>query len=305
MSSAPSTRCAACASASSRPAFQASDWYLGRVAGPFRYRRCDRCGTVFMHPQIDDEMLKRAYAETYGPHRSAPTVVERIGERLAQREADRLVAVADADSTLIDLGAGRGAFLGRIQRAGWRGPIRGVEPDGRTARAASAELGISIEVATVEEVELEHEAAGVVVMRHVIEHVRGPAPVLSRVASALAPGGILYLATPDARALAARVFGCFWHGYDPPRHLYAFTRDGVRTLLGRTGFELVDERWDFAPQMWTGSLRHALGEFAPRLQALGNDLNPFVAIPAAAAAALEVVLHRSTMYAVTARRVAS
>jgi hypothetical protein len=70
-----------------------------------------------MHPQVDDETLERAYTETYGPLRSAPTAVERIGELLAQPEADRLAAVADADSTLIDL-AGRGAFLRRIQRAG-------------------------------------------------------------------------------------------------------------------------------------------------------------------------------------------
>ena len=253
-----------------------------------------------MHPQIDDDTLERAYADTYGPHLSAASVVERIGERLAQREADRLVAIANPDSTLIDLGAGRGTFLRRIQRAGWRGPISGVEPDAPTARAASGLLGVPIEVATVEEVELEPEAAGTIVMRHVIEHVRDPVSVLSRVASALAPGGILYLATPDARALAARAFGRFWHGYDPPRHFYAFTRDGVRSLLGRTGFELVDERWDFSPQMWTGSLRHALGELRPGLQFLGNDLNPLAALPAAAAAGLEVALHRSTMYAATA-----
>jgi SAM-dependent methyltransferase len=255
-----------------------------------------------MHPQIDNQTLERAYADTYGPHLGSASVVERIGEGLAQREADRLVAIANPDSTLIDLGAGRGLFLRRLQRAGWRGPIRGVEPDAPTARAASDQLGVPIEVATVEEVALEPEAAGTVVLRHVIEHLRDPVAVLGRVAGALAPGGLLYLATPDARALAARVFGRFWHGYDPPRHFYAFTRDGVRTLLGRTGFELVAEHWDFSPQMWTGSLRHALGERRPGLKFLGNDLNPLAALPAAAAAGLEVALRRSTMYAATARR---
>src|SRR5262249_45002143 len=127
---------------------------------------------------------------------------------------------------------------------------------------------------------------------------------LRRISDLLEPHGVLYLATPDTRALAAAAFGRYWHGYDPPRHLFAFSRDGVRRLLAAEGFDIVDERWDFAPQMWTGRLRHALGRGRrPRWAAIaGHELNPLAAIPAIVAAGAEVALHRSTMYASTARR---
>ncbi len=112
------------------------------------------------------------------------------------------------------------------------------------------------------------------------------------------------IGTPDARALAAETFGKHWHGYDPPRHLFAFTRGGMRQLLARAGFLLEREYWDFAPQMWTGSLQHALTglRMNESLATLGgSNFNPIAAVPAILAATVEKVLHRSTMYVVVAR----
>jgi SAM-dependent methyltransferase len=295
--------CTACGSGHVEQAFVAGDWYLGSTPGPVWYSRCGQCGTVFAAPQPDDDTLARAYASTYGPH-SRPSLVERLGEPLARREAERLLALSNPSRLLLDLGCGRGTFLRRMRRAGWTGPMLGLEPAKEVAQQTSRELGIPVEVGNLEDVDLEANSAGTVVLRHVLEHLRDPRSTLVRIAGILERGGSLYLATPDARALAASLFGRFWHGYDPPRHLFAFTSNGVRRLLESTGFEVVEESWRFSPQMWTGSLRHALSRGKSRRWAslLGHDLNPIVAVPAVAAAGLEVALHRSTMYAVVATR---
>jgi SAM-dependent methyltransferase len=260
-----------------------------------------------MDPQPDDETLARAYATpTYGPYKTSQSLIERLGERLAQREADRLARYADVSSSLLDVGCGRGGFLRRLRRAGWTGEIRGLEPDPTMAEFTRRELGVPVEIGTLDDVELEPGGQGTVVMRHVIEHVRDPRETLARIGAAIARGGTLYVATPDARALAASVFRRYWHGYDPPRHLFAFTSTGLRKLLDSSGFEVVDEHWDFAPQMWTGSLRHAVGRGREDRQSVakivGNDLNPLAVIPAVVAAAAESALRRSTMYAATATR---
>jgi hypothetical protein len=140
-------------------------------------------------------------------------------------------------------------------------------------------------------------------MRHVIEHVPQPLETLRDVRSLLAPDGVLYLGTPDARALSARVFGRYWRGYDPPRHFCAFTAEGTRALLGRAGFAIEREYWDFSPEMWTGSLHHALGRGRnPRwVSRLTSNMNPLAAVPAVVGATVERALGRSTMYAVLAR----
>lgn len=295
--------CVACGSPSSVHAFEASDWYLGRAPGSFAYRRCTECSTVFVDPQPDDSTLSAAYAADYGPLQAQQNAVARLGERLAQREADRLTRIADRTAPLVDIGCGTGAFLRRLQRAGWEGPMQGVEPDEAAAQYARERTGLPVKIRTLETMDADPGSAGVVVMRHVIEHLREPVAALERVGDLLAQRGWLYLATPDAQALAARVFGRFWHGYDPPRHLFAFTREGVQRLLLRTGFTAIDERWQFSPQMWTGSLRHALNRGHRRRWAelASHELNPLAAAPAVVGATVEVALHRSTMYTVTAR----
>ena len=297
------TRCVACGTADLQPFFVGSDWYLGAVAERFPYLRCPACGTVAAEPPPTPETLARAYAAVYPPL-GRPGLLERILEPLARREAGRVVRAARPEGELLDVGCGPGRFLERLRASGWTGPLRGLEPDERAAARAATVDGVSVRVGGVDALGEESPALSAVVLRHVIEHVPDPLQVLRDLHALLAPGGVLYLGTPDARALSARVFGRYWHGYDPPRHLFAFTAEGIRALLGRAGFTVEREHWDFAPQMWTGSLHHALARGRnPRWVSLvTSNLNPVVAAPAVAAAAVERALGRSTMYAVLARR---
>jgi SAM-dependent methyltransferase len=294
--------CISCGASSPQPFFKASDWYLGAAQGTFNYVRCTNCGTVMVAPQPSDRVLRAAYADTYAPYSAQPGFAQRLGERFAQREASHLVSLVDPSREVLDVGCGTGRFLERLRRAGWRGPMSGVEPAANVALETARRLELPVRIGSIEEMDVAEGSMGTVVLRHVIEHLRDPREALARVRSTLEPGGFVYVATPDARALAAKVFRRYWHGYDPPRHLFAFTRDGLRRLVASEGFDVVAERWYFAPQMWTGSLRHALGR-RPRLAAIaGNDFNPLAAVPAVVGATLEVALHRSTMYAVTAQR---
>ncbi len=297
--------CVACGSAEVRPFFVGSDWYLGAVdvSERFPYVRCAACGTVAAEPTPAPETLARAYANAYFSP-AQPGLLERALEPLARREARRVVGAAPAGGELLDVGCGTGKFLVRLRESGWDRPLRGLEPDTASAERAGAIPGVSVRLGGVELLKEEEGGLSAVVLRHVIEHVPEPLGVLADIRSLLAPGGVLYLGTPDARTLSARVFGKYWHGYDPPRHLFAFTAEGTRALLQRAGFAIEREHWDFAPQMWTGSLHHALARGRnPRwVSLLTSNMNPVVAAPAILGAAVERALGRSTMYAVLARR---
>jgi SAM-dependent methyltransferase len=200
---------------------------------------------------------------------------------------------------VLDIGCGDGAFLRRLVAAGWTGPVHGFEPGHAAAERARAR-GLVIEEKTFEQLDAEAEF-DLIVMRHVIEHVREPRAVLDRVHRALKGGGLAYIATPDERALSARLFGRYWHGYDPPRHLWVFRPDGIRRLLEEAGFDVVEERWAFAPDIFTGSLGYAISPVPTRKRLLTSNFNPLVAIPAAAAGGVEVASRRSTMYGAIAR----
>lgn len=294
--------CLACGGAGSLVhAFTAKDRSLKAVEGEFSFSRCSACGSVNQVPQPDDETLSRAYAADYGNYQSEPSLVERLGAPLARREASRLRKSADPTQRLVELGAGTGRFLERLRDVGWSGPLEGVEYDERTAASTAARLGIRCDVGTVEDAEFEPGSVGTIVLRHVIEHLREPRAELARLREALQPGGLIYVATPDAAALSASVFGDRWWGYEVPRHLVVFSSDALARSLSDQGFELVDRWWNWSPQMWAGSLGLAL-DGRKRSGWWSSMANP-VTMPAfGLAAAAEVASRRSTMLSVVARR---
>ena len=297
-------RCPACDSAGREPGFSAGDWDDRDWGARWTYVRCTSCGSLFADPQPSDAELERAYGRSYAPYEPSAGVLARLARPLVMREARALVEAARPGSLALDVGCGPGQMLERLRDAGWTGPLRGIEPHAQVAHETSMRVGVPVDVAPVEALPEDIPPAGLIILRHVIEHVRDPLAVLEALAAALEPGGVLYLGTPDARSLAARAFGPSWHGWDPPRHLVVMPRDAVRTLLARAGFELIRERWDWAPQMWMASLQHraAARSSSRYVGPLTSHLNPLVALSAAAAGTVELAARRTTMYGVLARR---
>jgi SAM-dependent methyltransferase len=78
-----------------------------------------------------------------------------------------------------------------------------------------------------------------VAMGDVIEHLPDPGATLDRMARLLAPGGVVWIATPDAGSRVARLMGRRWWSVIPT-HMHLFTRRSMRALLERHGFELLE-----------------------------------------------------------------
>jgi SAM-dependent methyltransferase len=299
-------RCPACGSTATQHAFVGRDRSLHAVEGTFSYARCTRCRSVFADPQPDDTTLAAAYAASYGNYQSQPTLLERVGAPIARHEARRLVRHAGSGGRLLDLGCGTGRFLERLGDCAWPGERRGVEFDAEVARRTAARLNLDVRAGTVEDTHVEPGSLKAIVLRHVIEHVRDPVGQLTRLRDALEPGGLMYIGTPDARALAARIFGEHWWGYEIPRHLCVFSANALEHALRRCGYTVVDRWSGWSPQMWSASLGLRL-DAAGRGDRASSRLLTHPASPIGlplfgAASAAEVALGRSTMLSVVARR---
>jgi 2-polyprenyl-3-methyl-5-hydroxy-6-metoxy-1,4-benzoquinol methylase len=141
-------------------------------------------------------------------------------------------------TALLDVGCSNGEMLVRMARAGWI--VHGVEPDPVAAQVAQA-AGVPVTVAPLEEAELEPGHFDAVTMSHVLEHLHDPSTALANCRRALAPGGHLWIATPNLESAGHELFGRDWLHLDPPRHLVLFTRDTLGRLLTQCGFLPV--RW--------------------------------------------------------------
>ncbi len=78
-----------------------------------------------------------------------------------------------------------------------------------------------------------------IVLGDVIEHLVDPLAALEHIATLLAPGGVLYMTLPDSGSWIARRLGARWWSV-LPTHLQYFTRDSLRVLLERAGYETLE-----------------------------------------------------------------
>lgn len=136
----------------------------------------------------------------------------------------------ESKGRLLDVGFGDGAFLIDAAAIGW--DAVGTDIDPAVIEAARAR-GLNVTCGTVDEVKGPFDY---ITLAHTIEHFHEPVRVLRRCHELLAPGGKIWIETPNADARGLRRFGRDWRGLEPPRHLVLFTRNSLRGALEREGF---------------------------------------------------------------------
>lgn len=138
---------------------------------------------------------------------------------------------------VLDVGTGSGKLVRFLHDRGI--DAYGIEP----ARSIYSEFlgGESLFFCTAIEDFNEDLAGGkfdIVLACDVIEHVEQPNIFLKHVQRVLKPGGKLFVSTPDADSLVARILGSYWHHYNG-YHLSYFSRKTIAMLAGRCGFDKV------------------------------------------------------------------
>lgn len=196
--------------------------------------RCPGCGHMQLDPMPDEGMLARAYAEA----QSEAYIEEEAGQReTARRTLARIEAHASRRGVILDLGCWVGFLLAEARERGWR--TVGVEPSEFGSSYARDRLRLEVLTADLFSAELERSSFDAIVMGDVIEHLVSPEEALARIRELLAPGGVVWLATPDAGSAVARLLGKRWWSV-LPTHVQYFTRRSLTTLLGRCGFDRLE-----------------------------------------------------------------
>jgi SAM-dependent methyltransferase len=165
-------------------------------------------------------------------------VEEEAGQReTARRALERIERYLPGRGALLDLGCWVGFLLAEGRDRGWE--TLGVEPSTFASAYARDRLGLEVHTAELFSAELPLAAFDAVALGDVIEHLPQPGEALERIASLLRPGGVLWMALPDAGSRVARALGARWWSVIPT-HTQYFTRDSLRTLLERRGYEVLE-----------------------------------------------------------------
>ncbi len=138
--------------------------------------------------------------------------------------------------SLLDIGAGTGAFANTMQEAGWQ--VTGLEPDSTTRQRAKDLYNISLQN-TEELFQLPAQSFDAITMWHVMEHVHELHTYTQQIKLLLKENGRALIAVPNYTSYDAQVYQQYWAAYDVPRHLYHFSPSSVKNLLEKHGLRLV------------------------------------------------------------------
>jgi 2-polyprenyl-3-methyl-5-hydroxy-6-metoxy-1,4-benzoquinol methylase len=146
------------------------------------------------------------------------------------------------NGSLVDIGAGTGAFAHTMKSAGWN--VTGIEPDATARNNALKNYGLHLQ----ESDQLHQLAASsvdAITMWHVLEHVHDLHGYLQTLRRVIKPSGKLFIAVPNYTSYDAKVYQQHWAAYDVPRHLHHFSPKSMKVLLENQGFvlEAVKPMW--------------------------------------------------------------
>ncbi len=270
--------CPACGSRRRHVLYAGLTDRLFGAPGEWTLWRCEGCPTAYLDPRPNGDTVGLAYAEYFWhkppEDREAPPRNRAEWARRALRNgylhralgyevepsSDALGALASAlpaapaalrrwvrhlphdtpRPRLLDVGCASGEFMLQMRALGWE--VHGMDID-RAALEQARAAGLSVAEGTLEQPAGAAAEGGfdAVTLAHVIEHLPDPVGALRRARELLRPGGILWVATPNLRSLAHRLFRRDWLSLDPPRHLVLFSSESLLAAFADAGLERIEQ----------------------------------------------------------------
>lgn len=106
----------------------------------------------------------------------------------------------------------------------------------------------ALQIANAEEIPFADGTFGVVIIKHIVEHLSNPEKAIAEIGRVTAPGGILILATPNLDSLLKPWKGESWIGYQDPTHISLKPPSIWLDWIKQSGFSLkrvfADGFWD-------------------------------------------------------------
>ena len=191
------------------------------------------------HPMPKAKQLESYYASAnYISHNDSKKTPFALTYRIARNGMFRLKHRMfknriPQNAKVLDYGCGTGGFLNYLSTKKYK--TVGVETNSQ-ARNQCKQKGINV-VSSWEK--LPNNEYDLITLWHVLEHIPDLEQCLRSIQTQLKKRGTLLIAVPNLNSFDAVYYEKYWAAFDVPRHLWHFSKQGMKKLVEPFGFELV------------------------------------------------------------------
>jgi SAM-dependent methyltransferase len=230
-------QCPVCGNNSLNPFLSCIDQLVSHET--FSIVQCANCQLAITTPRPDDSDLQHFYeSDDYISHsgKSKGLIgnLYRLARKVTITWKYKVVTRYASQGEILDFGCGSGEFLSKMKTHHWK--ISGIEPSEKARLKAHGTTGIVI-ASSIKQ--LSEKKFNAITLWHVLEHVPDLNEVMINLKNILLKDGLIFIAVPNYYSPDSEYYNQYWAGYDVPRHLWHFSKDSMKLLLERNGFEIV------------------------------------------------------------------
>ncbi|MBF0542399.1 MAG: class I SAM-dependent methyltransferase [Nitrospirae bacterium] len=243
--------------------------------------RCQHCGFLFSRPVFIEKLQDRKMTSVDDANFFNNTLLQNLYINLIiKKEISKVRRILGSGRhSLIDIGCATGWITNLWKEKGFE--VMGLEPSVERGEIAKDKYGINISNSFIEDFETDKKF-DVVLLRHILEHIENPYNTLEKISRLMSADGVLIVVVPNINCIGRYIFDTRW-SWILPYHCNFFSPDTVKTLLMRSGFEVMVSYQTISPLWYLESFLRLFkqgsnlkNKFYKRLSSL--SLVPFVPI---------------------------
>jgi 2-polyprenyl-3-methyl-5-hydroxy-6-metoxy-1,4-benzoquinol methylase len=260
-------QCPICQATTIAPLFDCVDDTVSKEK--FTVMHCNTCSNRFTNNVPTQNTIGKYYkADAYVSHsESNASLINKIYLKVRNITLKNKLQLLNeltqsSQRTLLDVGAGTGAFAAYMQAQNW--VVTGLEPDADAIAVAQNNNNIQLQpIANL--FTLEQGKYDIITMWHVMEHVHQLHDYMAQLAKLLAPQGKLIIAVPNYTSKDAEIYGNNWAAYDVPRHLYHFSPVGMKYFAEKHGLRVKTMKPMWFDSVYVSMLSEKIKNGSPSL----------------------------------------
>lgn len=213
----------------------------GKFSESVRTVICEKCSFVYTNPRMSQEEVRYYYENKYNKFFKKEDL--KSVENKNEKRFNFLKENFDIKDNLnvLEIGCGKGYWLKYLKDKNFC--VKGVEPNYEYYQYAKENFNLDIINCFIEDFNFGNEKYSLIIMFHLLEHIRNPENILCILRNHLQEEGILYIEVPNI----LRNPGFDWkENFFRSVHFYNFTFFTLELLLKKCGFSIIKKDPSYA-----------------------------------------------------------